>query len=685
MIDRNIFTVKKLTLGITFVLIFTALLSACGPAATPAPAPTQPPTAAPQPVSEVVPAADLSGQLVGPLWMLLGYGDAGNPIIVEPGTNVTVQFAEDNSLNGFGGCNSFFGPYELTGDEIKIGPLGSTMMACEKGMTQESVVTSALQQAYKIAFTPQGRLEIFYDSSSVFEKKLVFSLSQKSLVDTLWVLEAYGDPAQPSTPETGTLVTAQFSEDGILSGMAGCNNYTTSYVAEDGRMEIQMPASTLRACTKGMEQEAIYLQALTNAESYSIEGSTLEITYDGGQGVLRYTSQHFPLENVLWTLVAMNGDDNLVGQPTTALFEPGTEPGKGGVGGAAMCNHYAGSYTQDQETLKIENILTSLMSCPDDVTQAESTYLETLGAAQSYQIFGTTLVITSEKGILTFSADRTPLEGTYWRLNSMGTITSPTVPSQGAEFIAQFVPQTGGPAGLVIGSTGCNDYNAPYLANLTELKVGLPSFTNNTGCGPDFWEQEQQFFLGLNAASTYRILGNTLQIPYDEGRQALNFTAFVPVITLPPSGGPLTPLNNTRWWLVTMGPNPVLPGTQTTATFAINADGQTGTISGSGGCNNYNAPITGVLTVGPVASTNKLCPEPPGLMSQEARYLAALQVATSYTQAYNQLLINTRNGLLVFYNSPAPLQPIAPPELPPAAGTADRGCSDRGPHHGTNA
>jgi heat shock protein HslJ len=305
------------------------------------------------------------------------------------------------------------------------------------------------------------------------------------------------------------------------------------------------------------------------------------------------------------------------------------------------------------------------MSCPEDVMQAESTYLETLGASQSYQIFGTTLVVTSEKGILTYSADRTPLEGTYWRLNSMGTITSPTIPSQGGDFIAQFLPQAGGPAGLVIGSTGCNDYNAPYLANLTELKVGLPSLSNNTGCGPAFWEQEQQFFLGLNAASTYRILGNTLQIPYDEGRQALNFTAFVPVIVLPPSGGPLTPLNNTRWWLVSMGPSPVLPGTQTTATFAINADGQTGTISGNGGCNNYNAPITGVLTVGPVASSKMLCPEPPGLMNQETRYLAALQSATSFTQAYNQLLINTRNGLLVFYNSPAPLQPIAPPALPP--------------------
>jgi hypothetical protein len=52
-------------------------------------------------------------------------------------------------------------------------------------------------------------------------------------------------------------------------------------------------------------------------------------------------------------------------------------------------------------------------------------------------------------------------------------------------------------------------------------------------------------------------------------------------------------------------------------------------------------------------------------MNQEARYLAALQNATSFTLASNQLLIGTRNGLLVFYNSPAPLQPIAPPQLPP--------------------
>jgi len=663
MITRN--TSKTYIFTLTLIVIFTILLSACGQAAKPAPTPTQPPAPTKEVASAAVAPVDLSGKLTGPLWMLLGYGDAGNPNVVEPGVKVTTQFAEDGSLSGFGGCNSFFGPYKLNVDKIEIGPLGSTMMACENGMNQESIVTTALQQAYKIAFTPQGRLEIFYDSASSYEKKLVFTPSQKSLADTLWVLESFGKPDNPSTPETGTIITAQFSQEGILSGMTGCNNYTTSYTVEDGRMEIKMPATTMRECTIGMEQEAAYLQALPKAESYQIDGTTLEISYDGGLGVLRYTSQHYPLENVLWTLVAMNGEVNLVGQPITALFEPGKEPGKGTVGGAAMCNTYIGAYTQEKDTLKIEKLISTLMSCQENVMQAEATYLETLGAAKSYQIYGETLIVTSEKGILTYSAKSTPLEGVFWHLDSMGTIESPTIPSKDADFTALFFPKESGPAGLVLGWTGCNEYNAAYVANLTELKVNLPNLTNNTGCPPDFWEQEQQYFLGLNAASTYHILGNKLQIPYDEGRQALNFTAEVlPVES--PSGGPLTSLNGTRWWLVMLGPRPVLPGTQTTAVFAINDDGKTGTISGNAGCNDYNAPITGALQIGQPAMTKKYCPEPPGLMNQESAYLSALQTATSFTQVYNQLLISTRNGLLVFYHAPAPLQPIVPPQQPRA-------------------
>lgn len=657
------------TVGIVLILSFVILLSACQPAATPELKPTTPPTTAlvaTQPATAGDAESDLPSKITTPLWMLLGYGDALNPTVIETGTTVTVQFAKDGSLNGFGGCNNFFGSYELKDESIQIGPLGSTMMACDKGMNQESLVMNALQLATQVTITPQGRLEISYDPDSTYERKLVFTPSGRSLTDTLWMLEAFGKPDNPSAPEAGTMITAQFSESGLLSGDAGCNRYTTSYMAENGRMEIAMPASTLRACTVGMEQEAAFYQALMKAESYTIQGNTLEITYNGGQGVLRFTSEHLPLENVLWTLATINGEVNRVGLvATTALFEPGTEPGKGTVGGVAMCNNYSGSYTTDEGSLKVEGVATTWSSCPDDVMQIQAAYIELLENAASYQVYGDTLVVTSEMGVLTFSANRVQLEGTYWRLVSMGDIISPTIPSQGDEFTAQFVPQAGGPSGLIIGSTGCNDYNAVYIANLNEIKVNLPNKSNNPACPVSFWEQEQQFFLGLNAATTYRILGNTLEIPYDEGRQALNFTAYVPQVPPPPSGGPLTPLHQTRWWLVMLGSQPVLPGTEVTGEFAINLDGQTGTFSGNAGCNTYNAAITKVFQVGSTSQTKKFCPEPDGLMNQEAQFLAYLQTASAFTLAQNQLIITTRSGPLVFYNSPAPLQPIAPPNLPP--------------------
>jgi len=224
-----------------------------------------------------------------------------------------------------------------------------------------------------------------------------------------------------------------------------------------------------------------------------------------------------------------------------------------------------------------------------------------------------------------------------------------------------------------VGGTGCNDYNAVYAANLTEIKINLPSRTNNPGCAAGLPEQELQYYQALNAASSYRILGNTLQIFYGDG-QMLSYNAFVPQAP-PPSGGPLTSLNGTRWWLVSMRNIVLRPGTTITADFAINADGETGTISGTGGCNTYNAPILGYFQVGPAATTKMFCAEPVGVMEQESSYLALLGTANSITQVNNQLVIGTLGGLLVYYNRPVPILPIEPPAtetpVPPATVTPE--------------
>ena len=101
---------------------------------------------------------------------------------------------------------------------------------------------------------------------------------------------------------------------------------------------------------------------------------------------------------------------------------------------------------------------------------------------------------------------------------------------------------------------GGGEYNAAYAANLNEIKINLPTKTQNEDCpwGAGNYEVEQQFFLGLNSATQYRIIGNVLQIPYGEAEsmQALNFQATQPPVE---EVLDLTPLNGTFWYLAALG------------------------------------------------------------------------------------------------------------------------------------
>jgi heat shock protein HslJ len=677
----NTRNLRKLIMMIALLASLSFILGACSspaPNPTPTPLPAATDTTEPEPTEDVAPTpeptADLAPHLVDAMWLLVAFGEATNPTVVEEGTVVTALFSSDGMLSGSGGCNNYTTSYELAGDQLTVAdPIASTMMFCETGMDQESTFLAALQSAGRIVFTSEDRLEIFYDLGSSTERKMVFVPGETPLVDTVWVLENMGNPNNPTSVEEGMIITAIFSQEGNLSGTSGCNNYVASYTLQDNQIEIQQAVSTLRACTQGMEQEAAYLKALESAETYQIEGARLKITYDEGDGVLVYTSRSLPLEHTLWTLVTMNGERNTTDQvATTILFDPGPEPGQGSVGGMAMCNAYRGGYTAEEDKLTVSELSSTKINCPETVMQAEETYLELLGTAQTYQVFGQTLIITSEKGLLTYIANRAPLEGTNWRLTALGPVDNPIAPVEGADFTAQFVRQPGIPSGLILGGTGCNEYNAVYAANLNEIKVNIPSRTTNPGCASGLPVQEMQYYLALNAASSYRILGDNLQIFYGDG-EMLNYTAFVP--QAPPSGGPLTGLNGTSWWLVSMRNIVLRPGTTITADFAINPDGETGTINGSGGCNNYTATILGYFQVEPAAATMMTCTEPVGVMEQESSYLAMLTTADRISQVNNQLVIGTHDGLLVYYNQPVPILPIEPPATetpePPATVTPE--------------
>src|SRR5512139_3166892 len=183
--SNTITTYSRIAWLSSLLLILTFVISACQPAPAPAKltsSPTKPAestataelvaTEAASPTPE--PTADLAPQLLDKLWVLVAMGEAANPAVVEEGTVVTALFSSDGSLSGSGGCNNYNTGYELMGDQLTVdSPIASTMMFCEGGMEQESAYLAALQSAGRIAFTSEGRLEIFYDVGSVTQRKMV--------------------------------------------------------------------------------------------------------------------------------------------------------------------------------------------------------------------------------------------------------------------------------------------------------------------------------------------------------------------------------------------------------------------------------------------------------------------------------------------------------------------------------
>ncbi len=649
---------------LSLLTAFTLLLAACQPAPAPAPAPTQqaaptnPPPAPTQPPAPT-PTPDYSDQLHDQLWVLVAMGDPANPSVVEEGTTVSATFSPDGTVGGSGGCNSYSGTYTLSGDQLSVGPLASTMMFCEAGGQQEATYFTALQGAKRLAFSSEGRLQIFYDPGTGVEGVLVYAIGETPLVGTTWVLVSHGSPDQPTAVEPGISITAMFYEDGSLTGNAGCNTYAAGYTAQDGSLAVTMPASTLMACTMGMEQETAYLAALPLAESYAITGPVLQITYDGGAGVLTYTSLALPLEHTMWTLAAFNGSAPAEDVPFTMQFIPGEDPSTGTVGGLVVCNNYNAGYTLDGSNLTISQTITTLMACPPETTATEQAYLATLAGAQSYQIMANQMMLTSSEGQMTFVADRTPLVGTNWRLTALGDAANPVAPAEEAEFNAYFTRQPGAPSGLVQGRSGCNEFNSTFVASLTEIKVNLPA-TTMMACPSPIAEQEAEFLQALSSASQYAIVSNVLKIPYGEGKM-LSFVAEV-VETVPEVD--LRPLQGTFWFLNTINGQALIPGTQITAQFFVNPDAVSGSVNGLAGCNNYNANINPGFMVTPAATTKVSCSDPAGVMEQEQLYLSQLQLATGYSMAGGQLILPTPSGSLVFTSTPPANQtPPAPASL----------------------
>jgi len=173
---------------------------------------------------------------------------------------------------------------------------------------------------------------------------------------------------------------------------------------------------------------------------------------------------------------------------------------------------------------------------------------------------------------------------------------------------------------------------------LAELPTTIQSPTAGTG-GEGPWEV--QFSIPVEPGSSGQILAFSFS-PQDGSVMA---SAQVNVTY----GQPEEPevrasLEDHLWLLVSLGGQPVIPGTQITADF------NTGQVAGISGCNNYTAPYEmndANLTMGEAATTRMACAEPQGVMEQETQYLSLLGSVASYRIEGRQMTLLDAGGQAV--------------------------------------
>ena len=98
------------------------------------------------------------------------------------------------------------------------------------------------------------------------------------LLNTSWVLEAFEVNGILDIPPDNQVYNVQFMADNKFTGISDCNSISGEFEVNSNYFNIDNIASTEVYCGKE-SMDYRYLEALTGAESYKIEGNELSIYY----------------------------------------------------------------------------------------------------------------------------------------------------------------------------------------------------------------------------------------------------------------------------------------------------------------------------------------------------------------------------------------------------------------------
>lgn len=111
------------------------------------------------------------------------------------------------------------------------------------------------------------------------------------------------------------------------------------------------------------------------------------------------------------------------------------------------------------------------------------------------------------------------LEGTKWRLQSMGARGAEKTAEGTAPLLLQFEA-----GGKVSGSGGCNTFGGSYKVNGQNLTISELVSTLRACADEKIGDQESRYLKALQQTTRFTLAGDSLVIEYGEGQTVLNFS-----------------------------------------------------------------------------------------------------------------------------------------------------------------